>query len=208
MVVLSKIYTRTGDDGTTGLAGGVRRAKHDLRIEAIGTVDEANAAIGLAITDRQIAGNTDLCSLLARIQNDLFDLGADLARPEQEKGETRSALRIQGEQVEALEADIDRLNGKLPALRSFILPGGRPAAAALHLARTIVRRAERLVCALAGQEAVTPAVRLYLNRLSDLLFVAARAVNAADDDSGTPAGDVLWRPGGGAGGNAGANNGR
>ena len=126
MVVLSKIYTRTGDDGTTGLAGGVRRAKHDLRIEAIGTVDEANAAIGLAITDRQIVGNTDLCSLLARIQNDLFDLGADLARPEQEKGETRSALRIQGEQVEALEADIDRLNGKLPALRSFILPGGAP----------------------------------------------------------------------------------
>lgn len=188
MVRLNRIYTRTGDDGTTGLATGARRPKYDLRIEAFGSVDETNACIGLA---RLHTGNdAALDAMLARIQNDLFDLGADLATPD---SGTLSfeALRIVPAQVERLEREIDRLNAELEPLKSFILPGGSQAAAALHLARTIARRAEREMVRLSQQEGsqVGPAALQYINRLSDLLFVAARWVN----DKG--AGDVLWVPG-------------
>jgi cob(I)alamin adenosyltransferase len=188
MVVLNRIYTRTGDDGTTGLASGERRSKADLRVESYGTVDETNAAVGLArlATGRHFA---DLDAMLARVQNDLFDLGADLARPPSET--EGKALRITDHQVERIEADIDQLNADLEPLRSFVLPGGSEAAAALHLARTVCRRAERLMVALAAASDETvggPALR-YINRLSDFLFVAARWVN----DRG--ASDVLWVPG-------------
>jgi|SRR4051794_18423910 cob(I)alamin adenosyltransferase len=183
MVVLNRIYTRTGDDGSTALGSGERRPKHDLRIEAYGTVDEVNAALGMARV--HTAGDAQLDAMLARIQNDLFDLGADLCLP----GTAR--LRIAESQVARLEAEIDALNAALKPLQSFVLPGGTPAAAALHLARTICRRAERLMVALAdkpGEEVSTVAVK-YVNRLSDFLFVAARHANHQG------AGDVLWVPG-------------
>jgi cob(I)alamin adenosyltransferase len=188
MVVLNRIYTRTGDDGTTGLASGERRKKFDVRIEAYGTVDETNACIGLA---RLHLGNlAEIDAMLARIQNDLFDLGADLATPEG-KPLRHEPLRIVQAQVDRLEREIDALNANLAPLRSFVLPGGTPAGAALHLARTVCRRAERLVVALAElpEEKISPVVSKYLNRLSDFLFVASRAAN---DNGGR---DVLWVPG-------------
>ncbi|ODR99427.1 cob(I)yrinic acid a c-diamide adenosyltransferase [Methyloceanibacter methanicus] len=189
MVKLNKIYTRTGDDGTTALGTGDRVAKYDLRVEAYGTVDETNATIGLARLDTG-AFAPDLDAMLSRIQNDLFDLGADLCFPEDmKKGE--AALRVSGAQIERLEAEIDEMNGALEPLRSFVLPGGTPAAAYLHLARTVCRRAERLVVALAARpdEPVSAQAVGYVNRLSDFLFVAARYAN----DKG--ASDVLWVPG-------------
>jgi len=189
MVVLNKIYTRTGDDGTTALGTGERRKKYDLRIAAYGTLDEVNAAIGVARL--HTAGNTALDGALARIQNDLFDVGADLCAPGKGKGPGGARLSVTDKQVAWLEAEIDRLNGELAPLRSFVLPGGRAAAAYLHLARTICRRAERLTAELKDKagEAVTPEVLKYLNRLSDYLFVASRYAN------GKGAGDVLWKPG-------------
>ncbi len=190
MVKLNKIYTRTGDDGTTGLNGGQRRPKYDLRVAAFGTVDEASACIGMA---RVHTASTapDIDAMLMRIQNDLFDLGADLATPEGDMKGGPEALRIVASQVERLEGEIDALNADLEPLRSFVLPGGAPAAAALHLARTVVRRAERLMVELgetSGETVGREAVR-YMNRLSDFLFVAARSIN----DNG--ARDVLWVPG-------------
>jgi len=186
MVQLTKIYTRGGDAGETSLGSGARVAKHDLRVAAYGTVDEANAAIGLARL--HTAGDAATDAMLARIQNDLFDLGADLCTPE---GEARGdgALRIVEAQVERLEAEIDALNADLAPLSSFVLPGGTPAAAHLHLARTVVRRAERLMTELKTREAVGDAALRYVNRLSDHLFVLSRHVN----DRGTA--DVLWVPG-------------
>jgi cob(I)alamin adenosyltransferase len=182
MVQLTRIYTRGGDQGRTSLGDGTRVAKHALRVEAYGNVDEANATIGLA----RLHARDDHDAMLARIQNDLFDLGADLCRPD-DGGAAR--LRVSDAQVDRLEAEIDRLNAALQPLQSFVLPGGSALSAYLHLARTVVRRAERGVVALAEQEAVNPAVVRYLNRLSDHLFVLARAAN---DDG---AGDVLWVPG-------------
>ncbi|MCB1500740.1 MAG: cob(I)yrinic acid a,c-diamide adenosyltransferase [Bauldia sp.] len=184
MVRLNKIYTRTGDEGTAALGNGERRSKADLRFAAIGEIDEANAAIGLA----RLHAHADLDRTLARVQNDLFDLGADLAVPEGgEKGKSR--LRMVAAQVARLEGEIDRYNADLAPLTSFVLPGGSAASAALHLARTVTRRAERAVVALAVREAVNPAAIAYVNRLSDLLFVAARFAN----ERGTA--DVLWVPG-------------
>jgi cob(I)alamin adenosyltransferase len=187
VVALTRIYTRAGDKGTTRLATGERRKKHDLRIDAYGTVDETNACIGLARLHTQ----GELDAMLGRIQNELFDLGADLATPESGKPLRYGPLRILDSQVERLEREIDRLNGELAPLSSFVLPGGSPAAAALHLARTVCRRAERLVVALAEKpgETVSPAAIKYLNRLSDFLFVASRYAN----DRGAK--DVLWVPG-------------
>lgn len=190
MVKLNKIYTRTGDDGTTGLGSGERRLKSDLRVEAYGTVDEANAAIGLARL--HTAGeHPQLDAMLGRIQNDLFDLGADLSVPDKGRKPEYEPLRIVAEQTKRVEEDIDALNADLQPLRSFILPGGSPAAAALHLARTIARRAERVMVALARIEAehVNPDGIRYINRVSDFLFVAGRVVN----DNGNA--DVLWVPG-------------
>ena len=189
MVKLNKIYTRTGDDGTTGLGTGERRKKYDLRVDAYGTVDEANAAIGLART--HLAG-TDLDAILARMQNDLFDLGAELATPDTGAELGYEPLRIVESQVERLENDIDALNARLEPLRSFVLPAGHPGAAALHLARTVIRRAERLMVELAdtAREPVGKPALKYVNRASDLLFVAARIAN---DDGKS---DVLWVPGG------------
>lgn len=184
MVRLTRIYTRGGDAGETSLGDGARVVKHDLRVEAFGTVDEANAAIGLARLS--VVGETD--AMLARIQNDLFDLGADLCTPEDGR-KSAGALRIQASQVARLEREIDALNAELKPLDSFILPGGTACAAHLHLARTITRRAERLVAALAARETVNPEALKYLNRLSDHLFVLGRHVN----DRG--ARDVLWTPG-------------
>lgn len=191
MVKLNKIYTRTGDDGTTGLGSGERVLKYDLRVAAYGTVDEGNAAIGIARLHLDTQPEVD--GILARVQNDLFDLGADLCVPERPDAPPPAyeALRIVARQVTRLEEDIDRLNAELPPLRSFILPGGTPAAAHLHLARTIIRRAERDIVALAqvpGEAVSAPAIQ-YVNRLSDLLFVAGRYVN------GHGANDVLWVPG-------------
>lgn len=191
MVKLNKIYTRTGDDGTTGLGSGERVLKYDLRVAAYGTVDEGNAAIGIARL--HLDTQRDVDAILARVQNDLFDLGADLCVPERPDAPPPAfeALRIVARQVTRLEEDIDRLNAELPPLRSFILPGGTPAAAHLHLARTIIRRAEREIVALAqvpGEAVSAPAIH-YVNRLSDLLFVAGRYVN------GHGANDVLWVPG-------------
>lgn len=187
MVLLNRIYTRTGDDGTTALGSGERRPKYDLRIAAYGTVDETNAAIGIARL--QVKDHPELDAMLGRIQNDLFDLGADLAVPEREDKAER--LRVVTGQVERLERDIDALNEKLSPLTSFVLPGGTPAAAHLHLARTICRRAERLIVELAARpdERVGAAGIHYMNRLSDFLFVASRAANH------NGAGDVLWVPG-------------
>jgi len=189
MVVLNKIYTRTGDDGTTALGSGGRRKKYDLRIAAYGTADETNAAIGIARL--HTAGDAALDAALARIQNDLFDLGADLCTPGQGKGPGGARLTVTVKQVAWLESEIDRLNAELAPLRSFVLPGGGLAAAYLHLARTICRRAERLTAELKDKagESVTPEVLKYLNRLSDYLFVASRYAN------GKGAGDVLWKPG-------------
>jgi cob(I)alamin adenosyltransferase len=191
MVTLSKIYTRGGDKGATSLVTGERVAKNDARIAAFGTVDETNACIGLARIETARAGRDRLDAMLARIQNDLFDLGADLATPAGAGKKSAGALRIADSQVERLEQDIDALNESLKPLDSFVLPGGTPAAAALHLARTVCRRAERLVVALAatGEDAVNEPALRYINRLSDFLFVAARHVN----DGG--AGDILWVPG-------------
>lgn len=190
MVVLNRIYTRTGDDGTTALGTGERRAKYDLRIEAYGTVDETNATLGLA----RLATATEdpaLDEMLGRIQNDLFDLGADLCTPEGDVKPEWEPLRMLQSQVERIEREIDQLNAELQPLRSFVLPGGTPAAAALHLSRTISRRAERLIVQLAAQpgEIVGAPALKYLNRLSDFLFVASRYVNRRG------AGDVLWVPG-------------
>src|SRR5919107_3919254 len=175
MVVLNRIYTRTGDKGTTALAAGGRRPKHDLRIEAFGTVDETNACLGLV---RLHTAEHEIDPMLARIQNDLFDLGSDLATVETGKPLPYEPLRITQGKVDRLGREIDQLNGHLAPLRSFVLPGGTAAAAALHLARTVCRRAERLVVALGRTqgEALSPAAVPYLNRLSDFLFVAARLV--------------------------------
>ena len=186
MVKLNKIYTRTGDDGTTALVTGPRRLKHDLRVDAYGTIDETNSAIGIA---RLHTGDMpELDAMLMRIQNDLFDLGADLCRPE--GGDAAHApLRMAASQVDRLEADIDAMTARLEPLRSFILPGGSPLAAHLHLCRTVARRAERLAVALSEQHQVNAAALRYLNRLSDWFFVAARMAN----DGGRS--DVLWVPG-------------
>ena len=190
MVKLNKIYTRTGDDGTTGLGTGERRLKCDVRVEAYGTVDEANACIGLARLHTAEA-HPQLDAMLNRIQNDLFDLGADLSTPEGDKPPEYEALCIVASQTKRVEADIDLLNAGLQPLRSFVLSGGSPAAANLHLARTVARRAERLMVALAQDiaEKVNPEGIRYINRVSDFLFVAARVVN----DNGKA--DVLWVPG-------------
>ncbi|GGE13980.1 cob(I)yrinic acid a,c-diamide adenosyltransferase [Aureimonas endophytica] len=187
MVKLNRIYTKTGDDGTTGLAAGPRRLKSDLRVEAIGTVDETNATLGLA----RLAVSGEADAMLARIQNDLFDLGADLATPETGEPLGYERLAVTEAQVQRLEAEIDGMNARLQPLKSFVLPAGYAAAAHLHLARTVARRAERLMVALSrepGETVSGPALR-YINRLSDHLFVAARIAN----DEGRA--DVLWVPG-------------
>ena len=181
MVRLNRIYTRTGDDGTTGLVDGTRRAKHDPRFEAVGAVDEANSVLGWAMLVQGEAED------LARVQNELFDLGADLATPGEDFEPSDMVLRIVPGQVEWLEQRIDAANGTLEPLRSFILPGGSEAAARLHIARTAARRAERAMTALAAAEPVNPAALAYINRLSDYLFVLARAANAGRDP--------LWKPG-------------
>jgi cob(I)alamin adenosyltransferase len=187
MVVLNRIYTRTGDDGTTALGNGERRPKYDLRVAAYGTVDETNAALG--VVRLHLADAPALDAMLGRIQNDLFDLGADLAVPA--RAEKAERLRMVASQVDRLEREIDSLNADLAPLTSFVLPGGTPAAAYLHVARTVCRRAERLVAELAARpdEVVGDAAIKYLNRLSDFLFVASRVAN------GNGAGDVLWVPG-------------
>jgi cob(I)alamin adenosyltransferase len=192
MVKLNKIYTRTGDDGTTGLVDGSRIAKSAPRMAAIGDVDEANSALGVAIV---ALGEHDLVAALTRIQNDLFDLGADLATPSTNSGTdddiapSEMSLRIVAEQVARLEAEIDALNAGMPPLTSFVLPAGTAGAAALHLARAIARRAERTAVAAAADAPINPRALAYLNRLSDYLFVAARFVNQQ------AGGDVLWVPG-------------
>ena len=190
MVRLNKIYTRTGDDGTTGLVDGSRLPKHDSRMEAIGAVDEANSALGLAA----VALEGEVAADVQRLQNDLFDLGADLATPSSNQGgedfaPSEMVLRIVPAQAEWLERRIDALNETLEPLRSFVLPGGSEAAARVHVARASVRRAERAMTALAAGSPVNPAALAFVNRLSDYLFVLARAVNTAGE------GDVLWQPG-------------
>lgn len=196
MVKLTRIYTRGGDKGRTSLGDGSRVAKHDPRVEAYGTVDEANAAVGLA----RLHAEGEAEAMLARIQNDLFDLGADLCRPEEEESDRKgpekkanakkaASLRIVEAQVARLEREIDGMNAALQPLESFVLPGGSAAAAYLHLARTVARRAERLMTALAAKRAVNPIAIKYINRLSDHLFVLARYLN----DRGKA--DILWRPG-------------
>ena len=191
MVKLNKIYTRTGDDGTTGLVDGSRLPKHAARMEAIGAVDGANSAIGLAVV---ALADGEHAAALTRIQNDLFDLGADLATPLGALGGVdftpgEMTLRIVASQASWIEQQIDALNANMPPLTSFILPGGSEAAARVHVARASVRRAERAMTALAASDPVNPAALTYINRLSDYLFVLARAVNAGG------AGDVLWVPG-------------
>ncbi len=191
MVVLNKIYTRTGDAGSTALGTGQRVPKHAPRIAAYGTVDETNAAIGMARVHLG-RNHPGLDTMLGRVQNDLFDIGADLCAPESASDIVkRERLRVSDAQVERLECEIDAMNAELAPLRSFVLPGGSPAAAALHVARTVCRRAERSIVELAGQpgEHVSAPVLKYINRLSDLLFVASRYVN----DLGKS--DVLWVPG-------------
>ena len=196
MVKLTRIYTRGGDKGDTSLGDGSRVAKHDPRVEAYGTVDEANAAVGLA----RLHAEGEAEAMLARIQNDLFDLGADLCRPEEEESDRKgpekkanamkaASLRIVESQVARLEREIDEMNAALQPLESFVLPGGSAAAAYLHLARTVARRAERLMTALAAKSAINPVAIKYINRLSDHLFVLARYLN----DRGKA--DILWRPG-------------
>ena len=187
MVVLNRIYTRTGDAGDTALGNGARVAKHSMRVTAYGTVDEANSTLGLA----RLHAEGELDRLLALIQNDLFDLGADLCRPEMERDAEAAhpVLRMAEAQVDRLEREIDTMNARLQPLRSFILPGGSALAAHLHLCRTVVRRAERLTVELAGTEDINPAAVKYLNRLSDWLFVAGRIANDDGRD------DILWVPG-------------
>lgn len=189
MVVLNKIYTKTGDDGSTGLGNGERRSKADLRVASYGTVDETNACIGMARLFTKDLPDVDRA--LARIQNDLFDLGADLATPDDGKPLEYEPLRVTDGQVERIEKEIDAMNSKLEPLRSFVLPGGSSLSAHLHLARTVSRRAERLIVELAAAEPgkVSSACSLYMNRISDFLFVAARLAN----DEGES--DVLWVPG-------------
>jgi len=189
MVVLNKIYTRTGDDGTTALGTGERRKKYDLRVAAYGTLDELNAAIGIARLHTR--DEHAIHGALFRIQNDLFDLGADLTTPGKGKGPGGARLTVTAAQVAWLEKEIDRLNADMQPLKSFILPGGFEAAGYLHLARTVCRRAERIIVELKDQagESVTPEIIQYVNRLSDYLFVAARYAN----DKG--ASDILWTPG-------------
>ncbi len=192
MVQLTRIYTGGGDTGETSLGDGSRVAKHDLRVAAYGTVDEANAVLGIARAEIARADPSDALqradAILSRVQNDLFDVGADLCTPEDgRKGD--GALRITAEQAARLETEIDAINERLDALTSFILPGGTMVAAHLHHARTVARRAERLVTELSGAEKVNPAAIVYLNRLSDLLFVMARDANNGGAD------DVLWVPG-------------
>jgi cob(I)alamin adenosyltransferase len=189
MVRLDKIYTRGGDAGATSLIGGTRRRKDDLRVEAYGAIDETNAAVGvarLAIAPQ----DKNLDAMLERIQNELFDLGAELATPTKPDDEPGAKLSIVKSQIERIEREIDELNAPLAPLKSFVLPGGVPAAAHLHLARTIARRAERVMVALANspEEFVEPTALAYVNRLSDFLFVASRYVNREQ-------GDVLWKPG-------------
>lgn len=189
MVKLNKIYTRTGDDGTTALVTGPRRLKHDLRVDCYGTIDETNSIIGVARL--HTSGMDELDGMLFRIQNDLFDLGADLATPDTGEKVEWEPLRIVQSQVDRLEAEIDTLNAELDPLTSFVLPGGSPAAAHLHVARTVSRRAERLMVDLSkmeGEVVGAPALK-YVNRLSDFLFVAARHAN----DGGRA--DILWVPG-------------
>jgi cob(I)alamin adenosyltransferase len=190
MVVLNRIYTRTGDKGTTALGTGERRPKYDLRISSYGTVDEANAAIGIARL-HTITEDANLDAMLGRIQNDLFDLGAELATPDTGKKLEWEPLRIVQAQVDRIEKEIDELNGELEPLRSFVLPGGTAGSAYLHLARTISRRAERLMVELshADSERVADPALKYMNRLSDFLFVASRYLNKK------ASGDVLWVPG-------------
>ena len=191
MVKLNKIYTRTGDDGTTGLGSGKRVKKNAPRINLIGTIDETNAHVGLARLHTQNMIDGTLDDMLARIQNDLFDIGADLCLPGNEAEQADDKLRVSENQVSRLEAEIDTLNAELHPLTSFVLPGGTPAASHLHLARTVARRAERLAIELAdikGEHISLPVLH-YLNRLSDFFFVAARSAN----DNG--AADVLWTPG-------------
>jgi cob(I)alamin adenosyltransferase len=187
MVVLNKIYTRTGDKGDTALGNGARVPKYADRVEAYGTVDELNAVLGVA----RLEATEPVEAMLSRIQNDLFDLGADLCRPEMEKDAEADypPLRVTPAQVDRLEREIDAMNADLEPLRSFILPGGTALSAQLHMARTVARRAERLAVALAAQETVNPAAVTYLNRLSDWFFVAARVAN----DQGRA--DILWVPG-------------
>ena len=187
MVVLNKIYTKTGDNGQTALGNGTRVEKHSLRVNAYGTVDEANAALGLA----RLHSNGELDAQLANIQNDLFDLGADLCRPDMEKDKDAEyqPLRMTKAQVERLEAEIDVMNDLLEPLRSFILPGGSALSANLHLCRTISRRAERMTVELASHESINTHATKYLNRLSDWFFVAGRIAN----DDGRK--DILWVPG-------------
>ena len=189
MVKLNKIYTRTGDDGTTGLGSGERRKKYDLRVAAYGTLDETNAAIGIARL--HTTSDVTLDAALSRIQNDLFDVGADLCTPGKGRGPDGARLTVTQAQVDWLESEIDRLNDDLAPLKSFVLPGGTAAAAYLHLARTICRRAERLIAELKDRpnESVGDEVLKYVNRLSDFLFVAGRHAN------GKGARDVLWQPG-------------
>jgi cob(I)alamin adenosyltransferase len=210
MVKLTRIYTKGGDKGKTALSSGQRVVKHHPRVAAYGAVDETNAAVGLARLHTGApkdpgsgpnAGpdaDPEIDEILGRIQNDLFDLGADLATPESDNPEF-PPLRIVAEQTERLEAEIDELNAELAPLNSFVLPGGSPAAAYLHLARTLARRAEREITALAESEAINPEAVRYINRLSDLFFVMSRYLN----DKG--AGDVLWEPGATRGGKQGAN---
>jgi cob(I)alamin adenosyltransferase len=188
MVALNKIYTRTGDKGTTGLGTGERRIKYDTRVDAYGTVDEANAAIGIARLSAHIE-LPELDDMLARIQHDLFDLGADLCTPYTDPPPDYEQLRISPAQVLRLEHEIDAMNAKLQPLRSFVLPGGTPTAAHLHLARTITRRAERIIVALSEKENIGETAISYTNRLSDFLFVASRYANHHS------MGDVLWIPG-------------
>ena len=187
MVVLNKIYTKTGDGGETALGNGVRVAKHSLRVSAYGTTDEVNATVGLA----RLHATGEVDAQLSRIQNDLFDIGADLCRPDMEKDAQAEypPLRVTDDQVARLETEIDAMNEALEPLRSFILPGGSALAAHLHLCRTVSRRAERLCVELAGEESVNPAAVKYLNRLSDWFFVASRMANNDGQD------DVLWIPG-------------
>ncbi len=186
MVVLSRIYTKTGDQGETGLGDGTRVPKDQVRVAAYGSVDELNAVLGLLVAHHPDAGEVEL---VRSIQNDLFDLGADLCVPQPASETPGQRLRVRPEQAARLEAAIDRLNADLQPLHSFVLPGGRPLAAWCHLARTVCRRAERDVVTLARAEVINPQIVIYLNRLSDLLFVLARVFN----DQGRS--DVLWIPG-------------
>jgi cob(I)alamin adenosyltransferase len=187
MVKLNKIYTRTGDAGETGLVDGSRAPKHDPRIAAIGEVDEANSAIGVAVI--HLPAESEAAAMLGRVQNELFDLGADLATPGDDFAPTEMALRIVQGQIDRLEREIDAMNATLSPLTSFILPGGEPAAAHLHLARAIVRRAERTAVAAGATRSLNPLALKYLNRLSDHLFTLCRVIN------GGGARDILWTPG-------------